>query len=247
MQFFDTHNHCLELKILNTNLIADAKQNNINKILNVATTKHQWQKIIDLNLNNNLFMPALGIHPWFVDEHTFEDLELLEKYLQKHQNVAIGEIGLDKVIKPNNELWMKQCNFFENQLFLAKKFNRSVSLHNRKNWPEFLFLLKKYQPLGVIHGFSASFEIAKNLLDLNLKIGIGTVVLLSNSHKIKNTIAKLPLDSIVLESDAPNMGFQAPLSATIKQIFTVLCTIRLESKEQIATQLWQNSIDLFAL
>ena len=135
--------------------------------------------------------PCLGIHPWFLSELTNSHLDLLTQRVKEEQNniIAIGEIGIDGAIskraeKPEENL-RKQQYFFDFQLNLAKEKNLPVIIHHRQSHDKIVPFLKKYnlEKVGVIHGFSGSYQQAKNYLDLGFKLGVGSTITYSRAKK----------------------------------------------------------------
>lgn len=257
MKFFDTHAH-LDLLIKKTDdtlqaVISNAKNANIEKIFIPAISAKNFQ---DLTAYAQQF-PAnlvygLGLHPYFIAQHSKSDLDLLKTALQNRdkQCVAVAEIGLDKRL--DKSLWEKQCDYFSAQLELAKQFDLPVSIHSVKTHAEILHFLKQISPLktGVIHGFTGSYEQAKQFVDLGYKIGVGGSITYPRANKTRQAIAKLPLDSLVLETDSPDMpvnGFQGESNRPeqILIIFESLCELRKESKKELNQAIWQSSLSVF--
>ncbi|HDL1712891.1 TPA: TatD family hydrolase, partial [Mannheimia haemolytica] len=163
-------------------------------------------------------------------------------------------IGLEKAVSEVStpELWKKQCEFLEAQLSLAKKFNLPVNLHSRKSHDQLFVFLKKAQltKTGVVHGFAGSYEQAKRFVDLGYKIGVGGTITYERANKTREAIRKLPLESLLLETDSPDMpvfGFQGQPNRPERLLvtFNSLCELRTESPNLIAETIWQNSERLF--
>lgn len=223
---------------------------------------------------------CLGIHPWFLiiqdslpDSRPAKNLDLsfheqqLIQAVAEHGNtnsekkiVAIGECGID-VLKAkknteseaalNNNLQIQQ-DFFEMQLKIAKKNNLPVIVHHCQSHQLILPLLKKINlgKAGVIHAFSGSYQQAKAYVDLGFKLGIGGTITYPRAKKTINAIKRLPLSSLLLETDAPAMppfgqqGFiNTPLN--LLAVFTALVNIRDESAASIAEQIESTVNELF--
>ena len=129
------------------------------------------------------------------------DLVLLEKQLTSTSKmVGLGEIGLDYYYgKENKDL---QLQLFERQLALAEKLDLPVVIHSRDATLDTIQLLKKYSVSGVIHCFSGSLETAQEYIKMGFSLGIGGVVTFKNS-KLREVVAQIPLENIVLETDSP--------------------------------------------
>ncbi|QLB12453.1 TatD DNase family protein [Bisgaardia hudsonensis] len=262
MAFFDTHTH-LDYLAYETNepislLVENARKAQVEKILIVAVMAEQFKNLEKITaLFPNQLCYGLGLHPLYIQQHQQDHLVLLEKLLNEKNErlVAIGEIGLERAIPEllTDELWKKQCDFFEAQLSLAQQYHLPVNIHNRKSQDQIFPFLKRIQldKCGVIHGFSGSYEQAKRFVDLGYKIGVGGVITYARANKTRNTIQRLPLDSLLLETDTPDMpvfGFQGQPNRPerIAEIFTALCELRDETPERISETIWETSCSLFS-
>lgn len=148
---------------------------------------------------------VIGVHPSEVDISNEESLNLIESHLTDNKIVGIGEIGLDYHYgKDNKEL---QIDFFKKQLYLARKYNKAVVIHSRDASEDTYNILKEYSDLKiVVHCYSSSVEMAKELLKLNVYFGIGGVLTFKNSKVLKEVVEMLPLDHILLETDSPYLS-----------------------------------------
>lgn len=193
---------------------------------------------------------ALGIHPWYITfDQIDEQLAAFDRVLAEelHNITAIGECGLD-FVKPYPDL---QIQVVEHQLKAAQRVQKPVILHHRKSHDHLAKLLKVRPPkAGVVHGFSGSYQQAGRYLDLGLHLGIGGTITYERSQKTRKVVQKLPLSSLVLETDAPAM----PLSGRqgernhpryIADVFNSLCELRSESPALIAETVWNNTQRLF--
>ena len=122
-----------------------------------GTTPLDWKQI--LSLHSKQIIPFLGLHPWYLDKYSLEDLSILEDYLKHNSQIGIGEIGLDNSqrFKENPNNITKQIDCFQAQLEIAFKYKRPVSIHIVKAWDAFFTILKnKKLPTFMIHAFSHS-------------------------------------------------------------------------------------------
>ncbi len=258
MKFTDSHCHLDfdELKQDLPNLLAQCKQLGIHRIVVPSIDPSNWQSVLSLaNENNSVtVIAALGIHPWFLTELSEQALDDLANLLaQEHSSIcAIGEAGIDVPISEQQNNLTKQLHFFDYQLQLAKQYRLPILVHHRRSHQHILALLKQYQleSSGIIHGFSGSYQQAVDYLDLGFKLGIGGTISYPRAQKTIETIKRLPLNSLVLETDAPAMplyGFQGKSNTPLQliKIFEHLVKIRSESAETIAAQLEINNNDLF--
>ncbi|OCG14852.1 TatD family hydrolase [Gilliamella sp. WF3-4] len=194
---------------------------------------------------------ALGLHPIY--QHTMADLELLTHIVETKPKklVAIGEIGLDRYDLTVD--WQQQLSFFRSQLALAKRFDLPVLIHSRKSHDIMYHELQQANlPChGVIHGFSGSYQQAMQFIKLGYYIGVGGVISYERANKTRNTIAQLPLESLVLETDAPDMplsGRQGQVNRPeyIVEVFKVLLQLRKESSDHILNTILTNTLTLFS-
>jgi len=127
-----------------------------------------------------------------------------------------------------------------------------IIVHHRRSHNEVIERIKKFKPLraGIIHAFSGSYQQAKTYLDLGFKLGIGGTITYPRAAKTIKAIKRLPLDCLVLETDAPAMPLsdqqgQANSPINIIRIFNTLCDLRSESKEVISQTIEENVNQLF--
>lgn len=195
---------------------------------------------------------ALGFHPLYIADYLPAHFAELVALLQQNSNkcVAIGEKGLDYFVT-NVEVKQQQALLIQ-QLKLAKQYELPVILHSRKSHDHLAALLRRFDVprKGVIHGFAGSLSQANVFVRLGYFIGIGGVITYERAKKTRAVVAQLPLTSLVLETDAPDMplaGFQGQVNRPerIHLVFETLCNLRQEPAEEIAAQLYNNSLQLF--
>ncbi len=245
MQFTDTHCHLdfIELNQHMPALFSQCQNQNIHRIIVPGITAKRWPRVLSVCEQSSQLFPALGLHPWWINKATEADLALLEDYLKSQKLIALGEIGIDGGID-NIE---KQSHYFVEQLKLADKYQLPTLIHHRKSHQHILPILKQLRPAkgGIIHAFSGSYQQAIQYIDLGFKLGIGGTITYERAKKTINAVKRLPLESLVLETDAPAMpidGFQgqdnSPLRLT--NVFQCLSRIRSEPAEQLAEQIEYN-------
>lgn len=148
--------------------------------------------------------PALGLHPEDVKDDWQEQLAIVEQAIRANRNelVAIGEIGLDyywdKTFKEEQQEVLRQ------QMVLAKELDLPVILHNRESTEDIVRIAKEVGGRGVFHCFNGSRETAQQILDMGFYLGIGGVLTFKNS-KLAEKLDVVPLERILLETDAPYM------------------------------------------
>ncbi len=148
--------------------------------------------------------PALGIHPMYVDSAQHEDLTALREMIVVHRPVAIGEIGLDFFVPDYDR--ERQKFYFSEQLKIAREFDLPVLLHIRRAQDSVLKFLRSAKVKGgIAHAFNGSRQQAEEFIKLGFKLGFGGAMTYDRATKLRELAATLPLDSIVLETDAPDI------------------------------------------
>ncbi|KAA1189807.1 TatD family hydrolase [Photorhabdus heterorhabditis] len=231
-----------------------AAQVGVEKIIVPAVSGHNLQRVFKLACSYPEVYAGLGLHPLYINEHQESHLADLERLLkQKHEKlVAVGEIGLDLYMAEPQ--FAKQEELLCAQLRLAKQYELPVMLHSRKSHDQLAAILRRINlpRTGVVHGFAGSLSQAEAFIRLGYYIGVGGTMTYERAQKTRRAVAELPLTFLVLETDAPDMplfGFQGEPNRPerITGVFASLCELRRESPDEIAAQLYHNSIELFGL
>ncbi|MBS6059195.1 MAG: TatD family hydrolase [Pantoea sp.] len=197
---------------------------------------------------------ALGLHPIVIDQHSDASLEQLERHLRQRPEklVAIGEIGLDLYME--DPRFDRQQHFLDAQLRLARDYDLPVILHSRRTHDKLAMHLRRIDVprRGVVHGFAGSLQQAQAFIAAGYAIGVGGTITYPRASKTRQTIARLPLSSLLLETDAPDMplnGFQGEPNRPerVRNVWQTLCELREEPPEEIADTIAANSARLFQL
>jgi TatD DNase family protein len=156
---------------------------------------------------------ALGIHPIFVPRASDEDLVELRRQVEASISdprfVGVGEIGLDFFIPMLCEpaMVVKQERFLREQLRIARDFSLPVLTHVRRSQDQVLKHIRQVRPNGgIAHAFNGSFQQAQNFIDLGFHLGFGGAMTFTRALQIRRLAVQLPLDAIVLETDAPDIA-----------------------------------------
>lgn len=156
---------------------------------------------------------ALGIHPLFVPQAQREDLDALRAAVRDSMDderfVAIGEIGLDFFVPELTEPRMreKQEAYYQAQLDIAQEFHIPVLLHVRRSQDRLLKYLRRRPALGgIAHAFNGSFQQARQFIDHGFALGLGGAMTFERALQIRRLAVQLPLESLVLETDAPDIS-----------------------------------------
>lgn len=255
MKLIDTHCHLDHdqfspdrIQVLDT-----CHKRGITKIVIPATVASGWLQLLMMCETQKGLYPTLGLHPMFIAAHKDKDVKLLEKWLGEHrqQVVAVGEIGLDYYDKQLDR--KRQQKLFEAQLHIAQDFDLPVILHVRKAHDRVLKTLKRIQVKGgIVHAFSGSEQQATRYIEMGFKLGFGGTVTYENAPRIHALATNLPIESIVLETDAPDMVVSAHHGERnspeyLVEILASLAKLRNIPKKDIAKQTTQNAIDVLAL
>ena len=203
---FDSHAHYDDAKfdLIREEILAKMPENNVCGIINCGTDISTSLMSINLAENFPFIYAAIGYHPESVNDTTVFEKDKLIELSKNKKVVAIGEIGLDYYW--DTSFKTNQIDFFEKQLFLAKKLDLPVIIHDRDAHGDTLEILKKHQPKGVLHCFSGSIEMAREIIKLGLYIGVGGVITFKNSKKLVEIVKEIPLERILLETDAPYLA-----------------------------------------
>lgn len=197
------------------------------------------------------FYGAVGIHPECAGELPENWLQTLRELLGRKKIVAVGEIGLDYH-------WLDDCpkerqkEVFAAQLELANELSYPVVIHDREAHADILEFLRQYRPAGVVHCFSGSVETAREVLKLGMYIGLGGAVTFKNARHALDVAREVPLDRLLLETDAPYM---APVpfrgkrndSSLIAFVAEKIAEVRGETAESILHAAERNARQLFRI
>ncbi len=193
---------------------------------------------------------AAGIHPHEAESAGKSDLLMITDLLNDKKCVAVGEIGLDYHYDFSPRDIQKQI--FEEQLKIAKEKDLPVIIHDREAHEDTMELLKKYKPRGVVHCFSGSAEMAKEVVKLGMYIGLGGAVTFKNAKKPISVASVVPEDRLLIETDCPYM---APVphrgerndSSLIPFVAEVIASVRGITAQQVLDITYKNAKDLFQI
>lgn len=253
MELFDTHCH-LDVAAFDEDriqVLQRARGLGVRHILVPAIDADHWDGLLKLCASQPGLHPALGLHPVFLKNHRHEHINRLEEYIAAQRPVAIGEIGLDYFLRDTDR--DLQQRLFETQLSIARDAQLPVVLHVRKAHDEVLSCLRKIPvPGGTVHAFNGSEQQARHYIDTGFKLGFGGTLTWERSRKIRQLARVLPMDSIVLETDAPDMVVAQHAGERNSPEYLVHCLqalseIRDVAVEDIAAQTTCNARAVFAL
>lgn len=202
---FDTHAHYDDSRFDGDRdeLISSLKDKGISGIINCGCDLSSSLKTVELSKKHDFIYAAVGVHPHEAEELTDGDEKEIKKLYSYKKVVAVGEIGLDYHydFSPRE----RQLEVFEKQLIWANELSLPVIVHDREAHEDTFNLLKKYRPKGVVHCFSGSKEMAREIIKLGMYIGLGGAVTFKNAVKPLEVAKEVPVERLLLETDAPYM------------------------------------------
>ncbi len=222
---------------------------NITKIIIPSVERLSWAGVQAVAGRRAQLFYALGLHPLFIQQHVLADIDALRERVRLRPEglVAIGEIGLD-ALAPDMSF---QQALFDAQLELAEAMGLPVIMHARKTHAQILSSLKRVKVPGIIHAFSGGVELLNQYVSKGIGIGVGCVITWPSAKPTRAAIRQAPLDSLVLETDSPDMrvsrrdrsGVGSPLD--VCQVFSALCDVREEPPGILAQALKRNADRVF--
>ena len=179
----------------------------VNKAIMICCSEHDLERCLELRKRFPSFKLAVGIHPQDLEEdHGDERLKRFRETVKELKPDMIGEIGLDHYSHPHTK--DHQRRFFIEQLKIAGEFGLPVDIHSRKASNDTYEILKAYPAKGIIHSFSGSIEMARQYMKLGYAVSFGASVLFKGAKKPIDVVSKMPLKSLLIETDAP---YQSPV------------------------------------
>lgn len=247
MELIDTHCH-LDVEVFDRDrgrVLSEAHGAGVTAIVVPAIDAAGWPRLLGLCDVHPDLHPALGLHPVFLENHGAGDLAALERRLAEWMPVAIGEIGLDFYVRGLDR--ERQLVLFEAQLRIASAAGLPVLLHVRKAHDQALALLRRVPvPGGIAHAFNGSLQQGGKYIDLGFKLGFGGMLTYQRSSKLRSLARSLPLEALVLETDAPDMTVAAHRGERnspeyLPDVLAALAEVRGETPELLAAQTSENA------
>ncbi|MBP5564310.1 MAG: TatD family hydrolase [Lachnospiraceae bacterium] len=206
---FDTHAHYDDEAFDEDrdSLIASLKDNGITRVVNVGADLKGSRASVELADKYDFIYAAIGAHPDNAKEIDDAGIATLKELSKNKKVVAIGEIGLDYYWNKDNAEEQKEA--FSRQINLARELSLPIIIHSRDAAKDTMDVLKEKDAGsvgGVMHCFSYSTEIAREVVDMGLYIGVGGVVTFKNGKKLREALLEVPLDKIILETDCPYLA-----------------------------------------
>ena len=238
-------------------IIRAAKEKNVKAILLPAVKAADFTHVKELAHQYSQEIPGLvytlGIHPLYTNQAQESDIEILEnriiESLSDPRFVGVGEIGLDYFVEDLDP--HKQEFFFNAQLDLAQKHQLPAILHVRRSQDAILKALRSRNISGgIAHAFNGSFQQAAQFIELGFKLGFGGAATYERALQILRLLKELPLDSIVTETDSPDIppawlreeGIAFNQPAFVERIAKELASIRGVGDAEFASAVWGNAM-----
>lgn len=211
MRLIDTHTHLdfPDFDADRAEVLARSHKLGVERLVILGVHQANWQRVWQMVEGNKSLYAALGLHPIYLADHRDTHLQELREWLQRlhghPQLCAVGEIGLDYFIETLDR--QQQQHWFEAQLQLAAEFELPALIHVRRSHAEVIATLKRIRLKrgGIIHAFAGSYEQASEYIKLGFKLGIGGAPTWPQALRMHRVLLRLPLDTIVLETDSPDM------------------------------------------
>ena len=205
-KIIDSHCHldAREFDAERERLMTEARQCGVGGFVVPAVGALNFDQVAGLSREHDDVCHAYGIHPLFVQQAQEVHLDLLEQRLGEGTAVAVGEIGLDHFVSDVDPAL--QTHFYVAQLKLARRFGLPVILHVRRAVDAILKQLRRIEvPGGIAHAFNGSRQQAEIFIRMGFKLGFGGAATFEGSRRIRRLASELPLDALVLETDAPDI------------------------------------------
>ncbi len=252
--YIDTHTHYDDKKFDQdrADTLKRIQEAGVEAIINCACAPKSCRSTLKMAKENPFVYAALGYHPHDVGKLDDEVVDFLYDWLSSSEKVvAVGEVGLDYHydFSPRDV----QQDWFIEQIELAKEMELPLIVHSREATEDTYRLLKEGRADlvgGVIHGFSGSWEVARQYLDLGFHIGLGGFSTFTDAKKLMAAIPQIPLERILLETDCP---YLAPVpvrghrndSANLVHIAGRIAELKGITLEEVAEQTSANARALF--
>jgi TatD DNase family protein len=255
MQFIDTHAHIYAEEFLEDRalMMKMAFSNGVERIImpGIDSTAIEGMLQLEQDYPDRCYA-TMGLHPCYVKENYQEELKVVFNWLQKRKFIAIGEIGLD--FYWDKTFMAQQKEVFETQMQWALDFNIPIIIHTRNAMGETIEAVKPFAQKGlrgVFHCFSGSKESADQIIKMGFHLGIGGVLTYKNAG-VAEAISSIPLEWLVLETDAPYLSpvpYRGKRNepAFLMEVAKKMASIKQVPLHEIAEQTTQNAIRLFGL
>jgi len=257
MRIFDTHAHYDDeaFETDREELLKALPGSGIEYVVNVGASIATTRSTLELSSKYDYIYAAVGVHPSDIADLNEESFSWLKEQTHRQKVVAVGEIGLDYYWDKEAEVQAAQQVWFKRQLSLAREAGLPVIIHSRDAAKDTFDIMKEMDAGsigGVVHCYSYSPELAAEYVKMGLFIGVGGVVTFTKAKKLKETVAAIPMDNIVIETDCP---YLAPVpyrgkrnsSLNLPLVLAEIASIKGISEEEAADITFANAMRLYRL
>ena len=250
---FDSHAHYDDSRFDEDReaLLTRIHAGGVEYIMTIGADLPSSQAAVKLARQHDFIYCAVGIHPEQAGEAPAGYLTQLKSLAAGGRCRAIGEIGLDYYWAENPPREV-QKRFFEEQLLLARELDLPVIVHDREAHADTLALLQKYRPRGVVHCFSGSAEMARQVTAMGMYVGFTGAITFKNARKAPEAAMAVPDDLLLIETDCPYMapepyrGHRCD-SSMLPRVAERLAELRGTTPEEILRLTRQNAMHLFGI
>ncbi len=224
----DSHCHLLHEKNLISvaEIIHKASENNVKSFLNITTKYEEFNKSIELSEKYECIYTSLGIHPHEASQMNDIIYNKIIDFSNHGKVIGIGETGLDYFY--NNALKQDQIKSFERHIKIAQITNLPVIIHSRNAEEDIFNIIKKMneeKPFSaVFHCFTGSTQLLEKLLPLDIYFSISGIVTFKNSDNLRQTVKKIPMERILIETDSPYLS-PIPMRGKINEPAYIIHTL----------------------
>lgn len=215
-----------------------------------ATSEQDWDRVVEISQKYDSVIPAFGIHPWFVGSRSEKWLDKLECVLKSFPEAGVGEIGLDYSLRKGNE--KEQLSVFADQLRLAARLDRPVSIHCLRAWGDLTELLQQEKGVsqgGAIHSYSGAPQLVSRIQKFGLFISFSGSLTFEGNRKARASLVQVNPERLLIETDSPDLlprgytGNNEPANviSIVKEISSVLDC----SDEMVSEITFNNGMKLF--
>ena len=234
-------------------LLASLPDCGIKRVVNIGASIASTRNSIELAEKYDYIYAAVGVHPSEISELNEERFAWLRELTKLEKVVAVGEIGLDYYWDKEPEVQELQRYWFKRQMDLAREEGLPIVVHSRDAAEDTLRVMKEAHAEeipGVIHCYSYSPEMAVEFVKMDYYIGVGGVVTFKNAKKLKETVEKIPLERILLETDCPYMAPEPHRgkrndSTYIPYIVEKIAELKQVTPEEVEQITWQNAMNFY--
>ena len=257
MKIFDTHAHYDDEAFDpdREDLLKSLPGSGIEYVVNVGASIDTTRSTLELSNEYDYIYAAVGVHPSDIADLNEKTFSWLKDQTVEPKVLAVGEIGLDYYWDKEPEVQASQQVWFKRQLDLAKEAGLPVIIHSRDAAKDTFDIMKEMDAGsigGVVHCYSYSPELAAEYVKMGFFIGVGGVVTFPKAKKLKETVAAIPMDNIVIETDCP---YLAPTpyrgkrnsSLNLPLVVAEIASIKGISEEEVADITFANAKRLYRM